>query len=64
MVPAAPKRHHMNVKNMHLATSGNQARTPVGTLAAKMSNHFSSARFHTIANPLHKKDIQNLSFGI
>ena len=54
----------MSVKQMHQITRAKQAREAVGTLAAKMSNHFSSAGFHTIANPLHKKDIQNLSFGI
>lgn len=61
---AGRKRHHMSVKKMHLATSANQARTPVGTLAAQMGNLFSSANFQTIANRLHKKDIQNASFGI
>jgi hypothetical protein len=54
----------MSVKKMHLATSANQAETPVGTLAAKKGNLFSSANFLTIANRMHKKDIQNSSFGI
>jgi hypothetical protein len=54
----------MSVKKMHLATSTNQAETAVGTLAAKKGNLFSSANFLTIANRLHKKDIQNSSFGI
>ncbi len=49
---------------MHLAASENQAGTPVGTLAAKKGNLFSSANFPAIANRLHKKDIQNPSFGI
>jgi len=49
---------------MQPTTSAIQARTPVGTLAAQMGNLFSSANFHTIANRLHKKDIQNASFGI
>jgi hypothetical protein len=54
----------MSVKKMHLATSTNHAETPVGTLAAKKGNLFSLANFLTIANRLHKKDIQNSSFGI
>jgi len=54
----------MSVKKMHLATSANQAETAMGTLAGKKGNLFSSANFHTIANRLHKKDIQNASFGI
>jgi hypothetical protein len=54
----------MSVKKMHLAASANQVRTPVGTLAAKKGNLFSPANFLTIANRLHKKDIQNASFGI
>jgi hypothetical protein len=49
---------------MHLATVANQAGTAVGTLAAKKGNLFSSANFLTIANRMHKKDIQNSSFGI
>jgi hypothetical protein len=64
MVPCGVKRHHMSVKKMHLATSTNQAETPVGTLAAKKGNLFSLANFLTIANRLHNKDIQNSSFGI
>jgi len=54
----------MSVKKMHLAMRANQARTPVGTLAAKKGNLFSSANFLTIANRMHKKDIQNSSNGI
>jgi hypothetical protein len=64
MVPGEVKRHHRSVKKMHLATSANQARTAVGTLAAKKGNLFSLANFLTIANRLRKKDIQNSSFGI
>jgi hypothetical protein len=64
MVPGEVQRHHLSVKQMHQITKAKRARLVVGTLTDKMSNHFSSAGFHTIANPLHKKDIQNHSFGI
>jgi hypothetical protein len=64
MVPGGRKRHHMSVKEMDLLANANQAETPVGTLAAKKGNLFSSANFLTIANRLHKKDIQNASNGI
>jgi hypothetical protein len=64
MARAGAQRHHISVKKMHLATVANQAGTAVGTLAAKKGNLFSSANFLTIANRMHKKDIQNSSFGI